>query len=1120
MVEEKKKFSFQEIETFLNGKNSKERVIAVNVGYEDAQVQIISRTETGEKKIEYDNFFPFVWATFNACNSMCGGDREKVKTLIKQYNIGVKKLAIHSDDGHIEPRMKGGYKFIFKALTPMSQKTFNEFFDRVGTSLYRKSADKDFSKDFLKVSPQEQYMIESGVRLFKGYDTYDELYRLFFDLETEGLDPQTKRINQIGIRTNRGFEKILSVDGNTKEEKDESEKKAIDDFLRILYTTDTDTVVGHNIENFDWNFIIERSKILGYDFEKKTTEYLGSPIYKSDKENILKLGGEVESFFPTIVPERIVLDSLHAARRAQASDSNMLKADLKYVTKYLSLNKPNRVYVPGDKIDKIWRNTAKEFAFNDENGDWYHIGENHQLKEGYNLVSGKYVVERYLLDDLWETDKVEKQLNEANFLINKIVPTGFARACTMGTAGIWKLIILAWSYEQELAIPMFGPGGAFTGGLSRLCSTGYVNNVIKLDYNSLYPSIMLTWHIDPTVDIQGVLPAMLEYVLTQREKYKALKKEGGKNAEKLREEYKETKNSELLPQIQHWENVEMKNDRLQNPLKILGNSAFGSFGAENLFPLGSKECAERITCTGRQSLRLMISWFMKLGYQPIVGDTDGFNFKLPDSSTFRYTKEHPYIGKGLNREVKEGKEYIGFAADVAEFNDTFMSDKNYDPLAVNKMGLGIDEVVNSTINFSRKNYADYFPENPYPKDVKLVGNTVKSKKMPGYIATFLDRGIRLLLQNKGNEFLDYYYGYIEKIYNYQIPLKEIASKGKIKKSIAEYIKDCSTLTKTGHLKSRQAWYELCIKNGITPDIGETIYYINTGKKKSESDIKRVTKWYDTEVDMFGKRKDVTKEIELGAKNWLKVEKNKEKYEKSQQNGEKPIIPEIEWMKENKLKYTKENEIVFASELLDRNILDSEKDVFCEDIGKEYNVAKYIDMFNKRITPLLVCFSKDIRNKILITNPSERQYFTKEESRLVSGQPNNPGDQDLVENVLKMEDREIKFWLEHPQWTPPFTKECGMDWPKIVADYKEKQRFEIENNVAKIREKYQEYLASLSKKSEDAIEKAMLGELPKSLSSLIELDKETNNFVLKIKKDIIIGNIADIAISSIVDDYPE
>ena len=54
------------------------------------------------------------------------------------------------------------------------------------------------------------------------------------------------------------------------------------------------------------------------------------------------------------------------------------------------------------------------------------------------------------------------------FLIGKMLPTSFQRACTMGTAGIWKLIMLAWCYENGLGVPAFGKQRSFTGGLSRL----------------------------------------------------------------------------------------------------------------------------------------------------------------------------------------------------------------------------------------------------------------------------------------------------------------------------------------------------------------------------------------------------------------------------------------------------------------------------------------------------------------------------------------------------------------------------------------------------------------------------------------------------------------------------
>ena len=73
---------------------------------------------------------------------------------------------------------------------------------------------------------------------------------------------------------------------------------------------------------------------------------------------------------------------------------------------------------------------------------------------------------------------------------------------------------------------------------------------------------------------------------------------------------------------------------------------------------------------------------------------------------------------------------------------------------------------------------------------KKVGNTIKSRRMSGYIEKFLDSGIDMLLRGDGDKFLDSYYDYIDKIYNYRIPLKDIASKGKIKKTVAQYIADC------------------------------------------------------------------------------------------------------------------------------------------------------------------------------------------------------------------------------------------------------------------------------------------------------------------------------------------
>ena len=619
------------ISGFLQGHDPMERIISIECDYNDEQVSVIYVNAKGEKRVKMDDFKPFVWAKNSIAVRMFNGDKSELKKKMIEFGIGVKALATQTQTTDSSERLESGYKYVFYAKRKMSYQKFLTFFQMAKTPIYDSKKKKDpnekiiSSREFLAVTPVEQYMIATGKRLFKGYDNYDDLKRLQFDLETQGLNPEIHAINQIGIRTNKGFEKILTVVGEGLERK-KNELSAIIEFISILASEKPDVVAGHNSENFDWNFIIVRCQKLGTSLEEISTNFFKHPIYKKNKETVLKLGGEVEYYRPTIMWGHNIVDSLHAVRRAQAIDSNMKLANLKYVTKYLDLKKDNRVYVPGNQIDAIWSVTDNAYAFNNTNGDWYKITEKRPLVNGYEPTSGKYIVERYLLDDIWETDKVELKLNEANFLIGKMLPTTFQRACTMGTAGIWKLILLAWCFENNLAVPAFAPSKRFTGGLSRLLKVGYADRVVKLDYNSLYPSIILTWNIGSKLDISNSMLMMLEYVLTQREKYKDLKGQASAQAKKLKKVYEtfdggEEEKQELKRQIQHYQEEASANDKKQLPLKILANSFFGSFGAPDVFPMGDVVCAEKTTCIGRMSLRLMISHFKRIGYEPIVGDS-------------------------------------------------------------------------------------------------------------------------------------------------------------------------------------------------------------------------------------------------------------------------------------------------------------------------------------------------------------------------------------------------------------------------------------------------------------------------------------------------------------------
>src|SRR5690606_32878143 len=86
-----------------------------------------------------------------------------------------------------------------------------------------------------------------------------------------------------------------------------------------------------------------------------------------------------------------------------------------------------------------------------------------------------------------------------------------------------------------------------------------------------------------------------------------------------------------------------------------------------------------------------------------------------------------------------------------------------------------------------------------------------------------------------------YYSYVEKIFNKQIPLSKIANKSRVKMSVNDYKKYITKTTKSGSLMARQAHMELIMIEDYPAGLGDTIYYVNNGSKKSSGDVQRIAK---------------------------------------------------------------------------------------------------------------------------------------------------------------------------------------------------------------------------------------------------------------------------------------
>ena len=1029
----KKEVSNEVISAFLEGSDPQKYIVAIEVPYFNNIASLIVNDPVEGKYIQRVMFQPFLWMKHDVVDKIYKGDRNKIKKASENLKIKFLLLTTEAEDGSLPTRMDNGYKYMAKCDGPYTN--LITFFKEGGVDPFS----KDFREFFMTISPTEQFLIQTGKRLFKGMEDYDDLHRMQFDLETSGLTAKGNTIFQIGIRDNRGFEHIIEVEGDDPKILREREREAIKQLFYFIDELKPDVITGYNSEAFDWDFIIGRCTQLSIDIKEFAKGLDGSPLFR--KESSLKLGGESESFSQTNLWGYSVLDASHAVRRAQAINSDIKLWNLKYITQYSRVAKANRVYVPGNILHTTWKDTDNQYIFNNTNGDWTKYNINNQehtskLNEGYELVSGAFIVRRYLLDDLWETEKVDGIYNQATFLLSKLIPTSFTRSSTMGTAGIWKLIMMAWSYENNLGIPQTQPQKTFTGGLSRLLEVGFAKNVAKLDYAALYPNTELTHGIFPDVDITGAMRGLLLYIAETRDISKELKGIHGDKAKAIEKELEaiieptSKQKEDMLTEIKYNSDLSSKYDKKQLPIKILANSFFGSLGAPHIFPWGDTFCAEETTCRGRQYLRLMVSHFHGVhGFRPLVGDTDGFNFAIPDSAEDFY-----YDAIGSHKLTKEfaGQRINGLKAVVAEFNEVYME---------GRMGLDIDDICSSTLNFSRKNYA-----NDINGKIKLVGNTIKSKKMPVYIEEFINAGVRLLLDGKGFEFINLYHDTVDNIVNYNIPLSKIASKARVKQTLKSYYENCKKKNKAGNPMPRQAHMELAIQHQLDINLGDTIYYVNTGSTKSHGDIKS------------NKLPNGQVQVDLMCK----------------------LIPTEQ--------------------------LESNPNLTTD----EYNAVKYLAAFNTRIHPLLVCFNEDIRDKIVLQftkskvtkllELNDKNIFTIKECELVSGMPFNPSDQDrLIEDLMDMEDKELDFWCSVDKEPNHIDLET---WPKIKADHITRRTKEREEGIALEKEQLIELFRKLEVDDFDLMDNF---HIPMSLHKIVTIEpifaEGTDNVIDLIFKSI-------------------
>lgn len=428
---------------------------------------------------------------------------------------------------------------------------------------------------------------------------------MVFDIEVQSSDsgmPQPWRLNDsiemisIVFHCNKEtktyllhkMSQKLNLD-NTTEILCDGEFGIIDEFFKLIKLENPTILTGFNIYSFDINYIVSRLKLRLRnipDVSRGLPGYMKlisvdwqSDAYGYNQYDRLVIGG------------RIILDMYLYFKR--------LKLD-KYSLDFIS-----HKFINEGKNDMD--NTEMNNAFKTNNLD--------KLK----LVAQYCIQDSMLVLKLF--DKVQMWIDVCE--ISKITACGIEDIYTRGEQ--MKLIsqCIKECINRNIVLK-YQPGNSnwdrYEGAYVLEPEKGIYNKCTVLDFQSLYPSIIIAYNICPSTYIStsptiphhnvenhnfrkepiGMLPQMIKQLLEERKAVKALMKNCGKSTM----EY-------------------TVYDRRQNALKICANSVYGMMGFKNSRYFGHLPCAESVTTVGRNCLADVIFTIENAYPVKIVyGDTD------------------------------------------------------------------------------------------------------------------------------------------------------------------------------------------------------------------------------------------------------------------------------------------------------------------------------------------------------------------------------------------------------------------------------------------------------------------------------------------------------------------
>jgi len=459
---------------------------------------------------------------------------------------------------------------------------------------YRYLIDKDLAcMDGIKIEGHER----SGViRSYEVKSVQRDERHEFPDLKILAFD--CEMLSQLGM-PNPGKDPIIVIavkSGEYEEILHGDEREIIKKFIKIIHKLDPDIIVGYNQDAFDWPYLKKRAEKYGIKLD------IGR-----DRSELTIKGGRPK------IAGRLNVDLYDIALKI--SDIKVKK--LENVAEYLG-RKVEIADIEAKDIYKYWSKGEKEKVL------------------------------RYAKQDVLNTYFIAEELLPMHYELSKMIRLPLDDITRIGRGKQVDWLLLSEAHKLgEVAPNPREIEESYEGAFVLEPARGLHENVICLDFASMYPSIMIAYNISPDTLAKecddcyvapevghkfkkhpdGFFKKILKMLIEKRREIKRRMKELDYNSP----EYK------LL-------------DIKQTTLKVLTNSFYGYTGW-TLARWYCRECAEATTAWGRYCIKRAIKVAQDLGFEVLYGDTDSLFVKKKSLNLAELEKEVNKLIDVLAREL-------------------------------------------------------------------------------------------------------------------------------------------------------------------------------------------------------------------------------------------------------------------------------------------------------------------------------------------------------------------------------------------------------------------------------------------------------------------------------------